>query len=329
MLISLERRRWRGGFTLVELLVVIAIIGVLVALLLPAVQSAREAARRTQCSNNMKQFALAVHNYHDSATVFPPSHVNYNATYRSYTYTPTLNHSGMELVLPFIEQGPMFETIDFRYPSGPSTYPYYGLPTAVVPDKTNIAVSTKLTAFLCPTDDGRQEIPLGYEAHYGLLGYKGAVTNYDFSTYALYTLYGYSYDNIAQALPLERRFSGVNAKTTFSHMPDGSSNCVMLCETTREVYNGYSTAWGYRGWVMTGHDIGQNHGQGFGINCWTYGGIPDTFKWGRLGNWGLTGSQHRGGAFYAFGDGSIRFLAEQSDFQVLLRMARVADGRSN
>jgi prepilin-type N-terminal cleavage/methylation domain-containing protein len=321
-------RRSRAGFTLVELLVVIAIIGVLVSLLLPAVQAARESARRTQCSNNMKQFALGVHNYQDTQKVFPPSHLNYMSTYRGESYTPTLNHTGMMLTLPYMDNANLSDTVDFRLATGPSMYPYN--PPVAVPTANQEAVAKKLAAFLCPTDDGRQDIPsgAGWAAHYGQQDVNGASTNYDFSTNALYTLYGYSYDWIARNIPNERRFSGVNAKTTFTHMQDGSSNCVMLCETTREVYNGYSTAWGYRGWVMTGHDLAQDHGQGFGINCWTYAGIPSTFKWGRLGNWGLTGSQHRGGAYFAFGDGSIRFLSQSAQFATLGQMARVADGRS-
>ncbi|MBI2477956.1 MAG: DUF1559 domain-containing protein, partial [Planctomycetia bacterium] len=84
-------RRMRRGFTLVELLVVIAIIGILVALLLPAVQAAREAARRMQCSNNLKQLTLAMHNYHDTYKSFPPAGITHNQL------------SWHVFILPFIE----------------------------------------------------------------------------------------------------------------------------------------------------------------------------------------------------------------------------------
>ncbi|NLS95854.1 MAG: DUF1559 domain-containing protein [Planctomycetaceae bacterium] len=108
----------RRAFTLVELLVVIAIIGILIALLLPAVQAAREAARRSQCTNNLKQLGLALHNYHDTYKKFPPrkqeSHVGYSN-----------RHSGFISLLPFFEQGAMYD----RIKAGDATYGPFG-PTA-------------------------------------------------------------------------------------------------------------------------------------------------------------------------------------------------------
>jgi prepilin-type N-terminal cleavage/methylation domain-containing protein len=96
------------GFTLVELLVVIAIIGILVALLLPAIQAAREAARRSQCSNNVKQLGLSLHNYHDTHAVFPPGVIA--NTLNAGTSFPT-NMSWMPLLLPFMEQSALYDQL--------------------------------------------------------------------------------------------------------------------------------------------------------------------------------------------------------------------------
>jgi prepilin-type N-terminal cleavage/methylation domain-containing protein/prepilin-type processing-associated H-X9-DG protein len=102
----MKHSAWHGsrGFTLVELLVVIAIIGILVALLLPAVQAAREASRRTECTNRMKQLGLALHNYHDTLRTFP------------YAQTPCCSggHTWVELILPFMEQTALYNSIDFK-----------------------------------------------------------------------------------------------------------------------------------------------------------------------------------------------------------------------
>ena len=100
-----------GGFTLIELLVVIAIIAVLIALLLPAVQQAREAARRTQCKNNMKQFGLALHNYHDTLNMFP-------CTINAGNFSAPNGVGAMVHLLPYIDQAPLFNTINFTSTGG-------------------------------------------------------------------------------------------------------------------------------------------------------------------------------------------------------------------
>ena len=117
---SLSKLTRRTGFTLVELLVVIAIIGVLVALLLPAVQAARESARRMQCFNHLKQMALAVHNFEDTFKVFPShgngGNVNYiNGTPASVKSDPTQSGGALFQILPYLEQNNLYNTSDFNF----------------------------------------------------------------------------------------------------------------------------------------------------------------------------------------------------------------------
>jgi prepilin-type N-terminal cleavage/methylation domain-containing protein/prepilin-type processing-associated H-X9-DG protein len=127
----------RRGFTLVELLVVIAIIGVLVALLLPAVQAAREAARRMQCTNNLKQLGLAVHNYHDTFLVFPPQMLNVD--------TSNDRRWGWGAVtLPYVEQGALHAQLN---PNGGKQ-----IPVASTLINGALLLQTKLTMHLCPSD---------------------------------------------------------------------------------------------------------------------------------------------------------------------------------
>jgi prepilin-type N-terminal cleavage/methylation domain-containing protein len=145
----MSRNRSRAGFTLVELLVVIAIIGILVALLLPAVQAAREAARRMQCSNKLKQLGVALHNYHDTYKAFPSAPgTDEVLTATGGTVVGWDRWSGLEGLLPFIEQQPLYDNCDFRFSNASTDTTSGGLTNAQVRD-------TRLDAvFTCPSDPG-------------------------------------------------------------------------------------------------------------------------------------------------------------------------------
>ena len=202
-------RRLRRGFTLVELLVVIAIIGILIALLLPAVQAAREAGRRTQCSNNIKQLGLALLNYHDVWHFFPPSSkwVNYGDTNTSDT--PNLSENWVIMALPFIE--------------GTNLHDQFNL-TKYISDPANAyARSQTLEVMLCPTD-AYNTVPFDGSA-YGL-GANWARGNYaanaslDFQESAFN-----SWNN-----PLYRGVMGPNISIGIKKISDGTTKTILLGE---------------------------------------------------------------------------------------------------
>ncbi len=147
-----RRSQPRLAFTLIELLVVIAIIAILIALLLPAVQQAREAARRSQCKNNLKQIGIGLHNYHDAFTVFPFGKGG------SYAGCPVYARwSQHAMILPYIDQAPLYNTLNFNFP--PETPGMAGA-VAFMPAFSNAngenSVSSRayVPVFLCPSDLG-------------------------------------------------------------------------------------------------------------------------------------------------------------------------------
>jgi prepilin-type N-terminal cleavage/methylation domain-containing protein/prepilin-type processing-associated H-X9-DG protein len=150
----------RRGFTLIELLVVIAIIAVLIALLLPAVQAAREAARRAQCVNNLKQFGLAMHNYHSTNDAFPmgasQSYYNYGGGMPCTTWN---NWSAHALMLNFLEQTALYNAINFSYEGRGSDY-------ASAANST--AYNAKIAVFLCPSDPNGGRV--NDNCYYGSVG---------------------------------------------------------------------------------------------------------------------------------------------------------------
>lgn len=137
-----HQKQRRSGFTLIELLVVIAIIAILIALLLPAVQQAREAARRSQCRNNLKQLGLALHNYHDNHSRFPPPGFHPVGGFGSSSASTSWGPSWIVMILPFIDQAPLYQLYDFE--------------GTVRARENPLVVTVTLPAVVCPSDSGRK-----------------------------------------------------------------------------------------------------------------------------------------------------------------------------
>ncbi|QDT55421.1 putative major pilin subunit [Caulifigura coniformis] len=172
-------RNRRVAFTLIELLVVIAIIAILIALLLPAVQQAREAARRTQCKNNMKQIGLAFYNYHDTFNVFPVNYSLRNILGNANDGPAIANsaRSWLQFILPYVDQAPLYNKIDFSGSGG--TWASFFVNN---PNNQSIAAMA-LPVYLCPSDDGNNNGRLGGSAatrrsDYNPDGTVWGVTNY-------------------------------------------------------------------------------------------------------------------------------------------------------
>jgi len=328
----------RQAFTLVELLVVIAIIGVLVALLLPAVQSARESARRMSCSNNLKQLGLALHNYHDANQRFPPAGLNYGwcLSPPPATNTPQnlrLNHNGLAMMLPFYEQGSLASIFRSDLPSSNAMVGNTGCcgPNNALEKMNGDATinsqlgKTRLKIFMCPSDQADPLLPATGTYSIGIstnLG-QGVKTNYDFSVRLAYGCYQWQQDRASATVINQLHMFGENSTTRFADVVDGTANTVAICESTHDVYNGKCSPWAYRGWVQVGNDIGTSNG----INNWIYPTAGQaSYKVGRVGSWGWPGSLHPNGCQVTMGDGAVRFIPQNSDATVRFSLSSMMDG---
>ena len=280
------------GFTLIELLVVIAIIAVLIALLLPAVQQAREAARRTQCRNNLHQIGLAMHNYHDAHRVFPAGSFGSDAA----------GDDGFSLhvmLLPYIDEAALYNAVNFDGCATPAN---------------RTAMRQRLAQYMCPSN----------RSHYkrGLLETHG--------TYSVCPVAHYLcvYGSMPRSLATSGAWNAQNAVTGYCpgggcipirSIRDGTSNTILMGE------------WG-RGMHFSNNNLGWFCGFGYGyshlllalgatpINTYTPCTPNANVHW-----CSAFGSFHEGGAFFLMGDGQVRFISQNIDMATYMALGTRAN----
>ena len=335
-------RRCARGFTLVELLVVIAIIGILVALLLPAVQAAREAARRMQCSNNLKQLGLAIHNYADTYGKMPAGRMALGANRHNSptTYIPepySKNGHGLVTLLPFIEQGALYNRFNHSGAYGnylDASSRSWPLPPgldAVASGNAALSVE-RVNGFYCPSDGGNPEIAPStyYSPDLGTQRIVAKKTCYDF----LMPDDTLGYANYHRYTSIANRYAfGENSYSPLAAVTDGTSNTFAMGEITLELYNGVTSAWSYAGWVSVGVDPVGTWNTTYprtGINVWNYNNStsPLNKTRGRRATWYNCASLHPGGAQLVMMDGSVHFISETTDVPTLTYLSKVADGQA-
>ncbi|MES2790880.1 MAG: DUF1559 domain-containing protein [Planctomycetota bacterium] len=303
MPVSNRRNR---GFTLIELLVVIAIIAVLIALLLPAVQQAREAARRSQCKNNLKQIGLALHNYHDTYGRFAPG-----------SYVPGHSTNMWASILPYADQANVYNKLNFN--QGWSWIGQSGGGPNLL-----VVAGVKPPYMLCPSSPlpdtvSKNGQPIGQGSYTMISGADTDPNTFTTPSSGLSSIGGVFF---------------ANSSIGFRDMSDGSSNTIMIGETSD---------WGKNGTTNT--DIRSDHGDGIWIgdpNTWN-GGDPRCFNRttiryasgtrdatlngvaGQNCNTPLV-SAHVGGSHVLLGDGGVRFISDNLNLLTLKNLALRSDG---
>jgi prepilin-type N-terminal cleavage/methylation domain-containing protein/prepilin-type processing-associated H-X9-DG protein len=290
-----EKRCLRIAFTLVELLVVIAIIGVLVGLLLPAVQMAREAARRIQCANKVKQLALAVHNYHDAFRMLP---ISIGPWEQGPRFSKQRNGKGWIVsVLPHLEQQALYASFEPHFKGDFFSGGGMHSPAALQ------LMQTKLPALLCPSDGSSQEL---ITQQFQLTRTAVAATNYK----------GVLGDNRIGGL----RFS-IHDGTLPNCLEEGGCNGLFFRVTYQEPKRFSSITDGLSNTLLIGEDVVRYNASSAayyanGDYCACHGPInykpnpPAPLDWGNVYTFR---SNHPGGAQFAYADGSIHFLSQSAD----------------
>ena len=326
----------KQGFTLVELLVVIAIIGILIGMLLPAVQQVREAARRTQCANNSRQLVLAMLNYESAHQRFPPA-INSEFSRGREDAPPIIENPSMAgdgvqqgwgfFILPFLEQNALGQ--QYQTATGNGAIDWY----LVVDDTGQLVASKVIPAFICPSDsspDGEFNASLTHMSApdgqiYGKSNFVAAIGAGD------------HVETRRSTGKITWGIMATNSRTTFGNILDGSSNTILIGEragrteeesgaTEAERVNAYGAIWAGR--ILNS----ARNERGHFSNDVCVGRLTtddDSRSWGVNGTRtsdGLISSFHAGGGHATFADGSTHFLTDNTTLETLKRLAAMADG---
>lgn len=293
----------KKGFTLIELLVVIAIIAILIALLLPAVQQAREAARRSQCKNNLKQIGLALHNYHETHRNFPPAFI-YETDTANCSGSPCNDPSWgwSVMILPFVDQAPAYNSLD----PGPTK-----LSQAIGDAAKLITLQQPLSVFRCPSDTGKNLSSLAISGELtsrsNYPGVNGRRTEVRLS----------DGDGI---------FGARNESVKVRDITDGTSNTIAVGERASKIIGNTNDSQTHWAGVRESNQNGSGWRGAFevaGVTSFPINSL-ESVHW-RYRGW--FSSMHVGGAHFLLSDGAVRFISENIDAGTYMDLSDIDDGQ--